>query len=133
MRTLTLVTALLICYSLTASSQSYCLTGEQVKKLNYLLDHRDQLIQWSEIDSVTIDGYISEVDALDQLLAQSQREAANMDTLRLIAVERSHKLDEAFNKAQKRVKRRERVLWIVGAVAIVETVIIGVSYGLSGR
>ena len=133
MRTSIYLTALLICYCLTASSQSYCLTGEQVKKLNYLLDHRDQLIEWSEIDSVTIDGYVSEVDAMNQLLAQSQREADNMDTLRLIAVERSHKLDEAFNKAQKRVKRRERVLWIVGAVAIVETVIIGVSYGLSGR
>ena len=133
MRTSIYLTALLICYSLTASSQSYCLTGEQVKKLNYLLDHRDQLIEWSEIDSVTIDGYVSEVDAMNQLLAQSQREADNMDTLRLIAVERSHKLDEAFNKAQKRVKRRERILWIVGAVAIVETVIIGVSYGLSGR
>ena len=133
MRTSIYLTALLIAFCSTASSQSYCLTGEQVKKLNYLLDHRDQLIEWSEIDSVTIDGYVSEVDALDQLLAQSQREADNMDTLRLIAVERSHKLDEAFNKAQKRVKRRERVLWIVGAVAIVETVIIGVSYGLSGR
>ena len=46
-------------------------------------------------------------------------------TLRLIAVERSHKLDEAFNKAQKRVKRRERILWIVGAVAVIETVVIG--------
>ena len=133
MRTSIYLTALLICYSLTASSQSYCITGEQVKKLNDLLDHRDQLIEWSEIDSVTIDGYVSEVDAMNQLLAQSQREADNMDTLRLIAVERSHKLDEAFNKAQKRVKRRERILWIVGAVAIVETVIIGVSYGLSGR
>ena len=131
MRTYICLTALLICYCLTASSQSYCLTGEQVKKLNYLLDHRDQLIEWYEIDSVTIDGYISEVDALDQLLAQSQREAANMDTLRLIAVERSRKLDEALNKAQKRVKRRERILWIVGAVAVIETVVIGVSYGLS--
>ena len=70
---------------------------------------------------------------MNQLLAQSQREAANIDTLRLIAVERSHKLDEAFNKAQKRVKRRERVLWIVGAVAVIETVVIGVSYALSGR
>jgi hypothetical protein len=115
---------------LTASSQSYCLTGEQVKKLNYLLDHRDQLIQWSEIDSATIDGYISEVDAMNQLLAQSQRESANMDTLRLIAVERSHKLDEALNKAQKRAKRRARMLWIVGTVAAVEAVVIGLSVGL---
>ena len=70
---------------------------------------------------------------MNKLLLQSQREADNMDTLRLIAVERSHKLDEAFNKAQKRVKRRERILWIVGAVAVIETVVIGVSYALSGR
>lgn len=70
---------------------------------------------------------------MNKLLLQSQREAANMDTLRLIAVERSHKLDEALNKAQKRVKRRERILWIVGAIAAVETVVIGVYYGLSGR
>ena len=130
MRTYIYLTALLTCYSLTASSQSYCLTGEQVKKLNYLLDHRDQLIQWSEIDSATIDGYILEADAMNQLIAQSQREASNMDTLRLIAVERSHKLDEALNKAQKRVKRRERILWIVGTVAAVEAVVIGLSFGM---
>lgn len=130
MRTSTYLTALLIAFCSTVSGQSYCLTGEQVKQVNYLLDDRDQLREQSEVDSATIDGYISEVDALNQLLAQSQREASNMDTLRLIAIERAHKLDESLNKAQKRVKRRERILWIVGTVAAVEAVVIGLSFGM---
>ena len=115
------------------SAQSYCLTGTQVKKINYLLDDRDYLIQLSIADSFELVGYQREVEATNKLLIQSRNEAANLDTLRTLAVDRSEQLSKEVNKAEKRVKRRERLLWIVGTVAIIETAAIGISYGLSTR
>jgi hypothetical protein len=117
-------------YCASASAQSYCLTGPQVKKINYLLDDRDYLIQLSIADSFELVGYQREVEATNQLLIQSRNEAANLDTLRTLAVDRSEQLSKELNKAEKRVKRRERLLWIVGTVAAVETVVIGLYVGL---
>jgi hypothetical protein len=117
-------------YCASASAQSYCLTGAQVKKINYLLDDRDYLIQLSIADSFELVGYQREVEATNQLLIQSRNEAANLDTLRTLAVDRSEQLSKELNKAEKRVKRRERLLWIVGTVAAVETVVIGLYVGL---
>ena len=133
MRTSIYLIALLSIYCASASAQSYCLTGLQVKKINYLLDDREYLIQLSIADSFELVGYQREVEATNKLLIQSRNEAANLDTLRTIAVDRSEQLSKEVNKAEKRVKRRERLLWIVGTVAIIETAAIGISYGLSTR
>ena len=133
MRTSIYLIALLSIYCASASAQSYCLTGLQVKKINYLLDDREYLIQLSIADSFELVGYQREVEATNQLLIQSRNEAANLDTLRTLAVDRSEQLSKEVNKAEKRVKRRERLLWIVGTVAIIETAAIGISYGLSTR
>lgn len=133
MRTSIYLIALLSIYCASASAQSYCLTGLQVKKINYLLDDREYLIQLSIADSFELVGYQREVEATNKLLIQSRNEAANLDTLRTLAVDRSEQLSKEVNKAEKRVKRRERLLWIVGTVAIIETAAIGISYGLSTR
>ena len=130
MRTSIYLIALLSIYCASVSAQSYCLTGPQVKKINYLLDDRDYLIQLSIADSMELVGYQREVEATNQLLNQSRNEAANLDTLRTLAVDRSEQLSKELNKAEKRVKRRERLLWIVGTVAAVETVVIGLYFGL---
>jgi hypothetical protein len=130
MRTYLCLIVSLSIYCASASAQSYCLTGAQVKKINYLLDDRDYLIQLSIADSFELVGYQREVEATNQLLIQSRNEAANLDTLRTLAVDRSEQLSKELNKAEKRVKRRERLLWIVGTVAAVETVVIGLYVGL---
>jgi hypothetical protein len=130
MRTSICLIVSLSIYCASASAQSYCLTGAQVKKINYLLDDRDYLIQLSIADSFELVGYQREVEATNQLLIQSRNEAANLDTLRTLAVDRSEQLSKELNKAEKRVKRRERLLWIVGTVAAVETVVIGLYVGL---
>jgi biopolymer transport protein ExbB/TolQ len=133
MRILTLVIALLLSYCVNVLGQSNCLESIEVKKANYLLDERDWLIEQAKSDSLTLANRAKEITTLESLLAQSQRESANKDTLILIEANRSADLEQVFNKEQKRVKRRDRLLWIVSAVAVVETVVIGVSIGLSSR
>ena len=75
-------------------------------------------------------GYQREVEATNQLLIHSRNEAANLDTLRTLAVDRSEQLSKELNKAEKRIQRRNTLLWIVGTVAAVETVVIGLYFGL---
>ena len=133
MRTYLCLIVSLSIYCASASAQSYCLTGAQVKKINYLLDDRDYLIQLSISDSFELVGYQREVEATNQLLIQSRNEAANLDTLRTLAVDRSEQLSKELNKAEKRIQRRNTLLWIVGTVAAVETVVIGLYVGLSTR
>lgn len=123
---------LVLTYCLTASAQ-YCLTIEQVKAINYLLDDRDWLKEQARLDSIQLVEYQQALNASIALEQQARNEAANIDTLRMIAVKRYTELESIVNKEQKKVKRRERLLWIVSTVAFVETVVIGVSYGLSSR
>jgi hypothetical protein len=133
MRILTLVIVLVLTYFGNVYAQSNCLTDEEVRKSNYLLDDRDWLKEQARLDSIQLVEYQQALTASIALEQQARNEAANMDTLRLIAVKRYTELESIVNKEQKKVKRRDRLLWIVSTVAFVETVVIGVSYGLSSR
>jgi predicted nucleic acid-binding Zn ribbon protein len=84
-------------------------------------------------DSLTLINYQKALRQSIALEKQARNEAANLDTLYTIEAQRSEELQSALNKEQKKVKRRQTLLWIVSAVAVVETAIIGISYGLSTR
>ena len=114
----------------SALGQSNCLESIEVRKANYLLDERDWLIEQAKSDSLTLANRAKEITTLESLLAQARNESANKDTLITLANERAYDLEEVFNKANNRVKRRDRLLWIVSAVAVVETVVIGVAVGM---
>lgn len=124
---------LVLNYCANALSQSNCLDSVEVKKVNYLLDERDWLIEQARLDSLQLIEYQDALTAAIALEQQARNESANKDTLISITNERSTNLEQELNKAKRRVKRRERLLWVVSAVAAVETVIIGISYGLSSR
>ena len=98
-----------------------------------MLDERDWLTEQAKIDSVQLAEYQKALRQSIALEKQARNEAANLDTLYVIAVQRSEELQSTFNKEQKKVKRRQTLLWIVSAVAVIETAIIGISYGLSAR
>ena len=121
----------LTCYS-NASAQ-YCLTIEQVKAVNWLLDERDWLTEQVKLDSVQLAEYQKALRQSIALEKQARNEATNLDTLYSIEAQRSEELQSTLNKEQKKVKRRQALLLIVSAVAVVETAIIGISYGLSTR
>jgi acyl-CoA hydrolase len=84
-------------------------------------------------DSLTLINYQKALRQSIALEKQARNEADNLDTLYTIEAQRSEELQSALNKEQKKVKRRQTLLWIVSAVAVVETAIIGISYGLSTR
>jgi predicted nucleic acid-binding Zn ribbon protein len=98
-----------------------------------LLDERDWLTEQVKLDSVQLAEYQKALRQSIALEKQARNEAANLDTLYTIEVQRSEELQSTLNKEQKKVKRRKTLLWIVSAVAVVETAIIGISYGLSTR
>ena len=123
---------LVLTYCLNASAQ-YCLTIEQVNAVNWLLDERDWLSEQVKLDSVQLSEYQKALRQSIALEKQARNEAANLDTLYSIEAQRSEELQSTLNKEQKKVKRRQTLLWIVSAIAVVETAIIGISYGLSTR
>jgi hypothetical protein len=62
------------------------------------------------------------------LLAEAQiADGADLTTLH---EKREMVLVNALAKSGKVTKRRERLLWIVGTVAVIEAAVIGVAYGL---
>ena len=124
---------LVLTYSVNVYGQCNCLTNEQVKAVNWLLDERDWLTEQVKLDSVQLAEYQKALRKSIALEKQARNEAANLDTLYTIEAQRSEELQSTLNKEQKKVKRRQTLLWIVSAVAVVETAIIGISYGLSTR
>ncbi len=63
-----------------------------------------------------------------RLLAEAQiADGANLSDLHR---EREMVLVNALAKSGRVTKRRERLLWIVGTVAVIEAAVIGVAYGL---
>jgi hypothetical protein len=63
-----------------------------------------------------------------RLLAEAQiADGANLSDLQR---EREMVLVNALAKSGRVTKRRERLLWIVGTVAVIEAAVIGVAYGV---
>ena len=98
-----------------------------------MLDERDWLTEQVKLDSVQLSEYQKALRQSIALEKQARNEATNLDTLYSIEAQRSEELQSTLNKEQKKVKRRQALLLIVSAVAVVETAIIGISYGLSTR
>jgi hypothetical protein len=84
-----------------------------------LADTRTELRAWQ-------DAFTASETA--RLLAEAQiADGANLSDLHR---EREIVLVNALAKSGKVTKRRERLLWIVGTVAVIEAAVIGVAYGL---
>jgi hypothetical protein len=120
---------LLLFLPLSVSAQ-VTLTPMEVRRANVLLDDcervhdeladtRFELRRWQ-------DAFTASESA--RLLAEAQiADGANLSKLHQ---EREMVLVNALAKSGRVTKRRERLLWIVGTVAVVEAAVIGVAYGL---
>lgn len=118
-------TLLLLFMPLTASAQT-CLTAIEVRKVNDLLDSYEALQE----DSAT---FVQWQTAYNQCETLRTLEAADREDLsQLLEMERtrSKALDEMKERAERKAKRRSRLVWILGGVAVVETVVIGVAMGV---
>lgn len=102
-----------------------CLTAIEVRKVNDLLDSYEALQE----DSAT---FVKWQTAYNQCETLRTLEAADREDLtQLLEMERtrSKALDEMKERAERKAKRRSRLVWILGGVAFVETVVIGVAIG----
>jgi hypothetical protein len=117
-------TLLLLFLPFTTSAQT-CLTAIEVRKVNDLLDSYEALQE----DSAT---FVQWQTAYDQCETLRTLEAADRDDLtQLLEMERtrSKALDIMLTTSNRKAKRRSRIVWILGGVAVVETVVIGVAIG----
>ena len=103
-----------------------CLTAIEVRKVNDLLDSYEALQE----DSAT---FIQWQTAYNQCETIRTLEAADReDLIQLLEMERtrSKALDTMLTTSNRKAKRRSRLVWILGGVAVVETVVIGVAMGV---
>jgi hypothetical protein len=124
-----LTTALLLFLPLTLSAQ-VTLTPMEVRRANVLLDHRDMLIDQRAADSLQLIHWQTAYVRSEAL--RLNREQALDECLGLVQLGRTREdeLTAAVVKANRVAKRRERLLWVVGTIAAIEAVVIGVAYGL---
>jgi hypothetical protein len=119
----------LLLLPVTVSAQ-VTLTPMEVRRANVLLDDcervHDELADTRTELRAWQDAFTASESA--RLLAEAQiADGANLSDLHR---EREMVLVNALAKSGKVTKRRERLLWIVGTVAVIEAAVIGVAYGL---
>ncbi len=111
-------------------SAQVTLTPMEVRRANVLLDERERL--GDELTDCTLevrawqDAFRASEAA--RLIAEAQIEDGAALTEE--HAKREMVLVNALAKSGRVTKRRERLLWILGTVAVVEGVALGVAYGL---
>jgi hypothetical protein len=120
---------LLLLFPLTVSAQ-VTLTPMEVRRANVLLDDCERVTDELADTRLELSRWQDAFTASEtaRLLAEAQiADGANLSDLHR---EREMVLVNALAKSGKVTKRRERLLWIVGTVAVIEAAVIGVAYGL---
>lgn len=111
-------------------SAQVTLTPLEVRRANVLLDDCERVTDELADTRLELSRWQDAFTASEtaRLLAESQiADGANLSDLHR---ERELILVNALAKSGKVTKRRERLLWIVGTVAVIEAAVIGVAYGL---
>ena len=122
-------TLILLLFPLATSAQ-VCLTPMEVRRANVLLDERERLLDERRADSLEIVAYRGAFEASEAVRVNLERTVQEQAHGLDLADERERRLVDIIAKSGKVTKRRERLLWIVGTVAVLEGVVIGVAYGL---
>jgi len=122
-------TLLLLLFPITLSAQ-VCLTPMQVRTANVLLDERERLLDEREDARVELAAWQDAYRASEALRINTEARLSQADSLATLEREGADVLRGILAKSGKVTKRRERLLWVVGTIAAVEAVVIGVAYGL---
>ena len=122
-------TLLLLLFPITLSAQ-VCLTPMQVRTANVLLDERERLLDEREDARLELAAWHDAYRASEALRINAEARLAQADSLATLEREGADVLRRVLAKSGRVTKRRERLLWVVGTVAAIEAVVIGVAYGL---
>lgn len=122
------MTALILTLALTVTDTPLtCLTPIQVRTANLMLDECDrdrELLTIKQAEVAQLDAALATSMAISERLQTERDHLLQLDSLNRSDIER---LRIAGQRAERRLSRRTRWMWILGAVAAVETAIIGVA------
>ena len=122
------MTYLLLTLALTVTDTPLtCLTPIQVRTANLMLDECDrdrELLSLKQAEVEQLDAALTTSRAISERLQTDRDHLLQLDSLNRADIER---LRIIADRAERKVSRRTRWMWILGGIAAVETAIIGVA------
>jgi membrane protein involved in colicin uptake len=122
------LTAILLLSSLTASAQ-VTLTAMEVRTVHAIMDSEVVLRERAEQDSAQIADLKTALRQSETLRVFAEYQLADTERLRGLEKVRADKLATRLLNEGRKTKGQRVFIWVVGAVAVVETVVIGVAMG----
>jgi hypothetical protein len=120
---------LLLFLPVTVSAQ-VTLTPMEVRRANVLLDDCERVTDELADTRLELRRWQDAFTASESARLLAEAQIADGDSLTDLHREREMVLVNTLAKSGRVTKRRERLLWIVGTVAVIEAAVIGVAYGL---
>ena len=117
------LTSLLLLLSFTATAQ-VTLTPIQVRRANELLDHREQLIEQLETETLERQLWQKAHSESERLRLNAESQAANMGEVADLESSRAAALEKMLKRETAKVRRRQTTGVILGCIVLVETVVI---------
>ena len=122
------MTALILTLALTVTDTPLtCLTPIQVRTANLMLDECDrdrELLTIKQAEVAQLDAALATSMAISERLQTERDHLLQLDSLNRADIER---LRISGDRAERKLSRRTRWLWILCGIAAVETAIIGVA------
>ena len=110
-------------------SAQVCLTPIEVRTANLILDECERDIELLTVCEAELLAAKDAVESLNSLLALANTNIADLERLDSSRVANLNVYRKTAESEKRKGKVKERILWIVGAVAVVEGVVIGVAVG----
>lgn len=124
------MTTLLLSLSLFASDTPLvCLTPIEVRTANLILDECERDIELLTVCEAELIAAKDAVESLNSLLSLANTDIVALERLDSSRVANLNVYRKTAESETRKGKVKERILWIVGAVAVVEGVVIGVAVG----
>ena len=125
-----MTTTLLLSLSLfAADTPLVCLTPIEVRTANLILDECERDIELLTVCEAELIVAKDAVESLNSLLDLANEDIAALERLDSSRVANLNVYRKTSESEKRKGKVKERILWIVGAVAVVEGVVIGVAVG----
>lgn len=107
-----------------------CLTPIEVRTANLIFDECERDRALLELSEAELTAAKSAIESLNSILDITREDVRDMETLDSSRVANLTVYRNSLKAEQRKAKRRARLVWILGAVAAVETVVIGVAVGI---
>ena len=119
------LTSLLLLLSFTATAQ-VTLTPIQVRRANELLDHREQLIEQLETETIERQLWQKAHSESERLRLNAESQAGNLSEVAELEQSRNAALEKLLKRESAKVRRRQTTGVILATIVAVESVVIAV-------